>query len=120
MNYAPVMTEQQRQLLARLISLTTNGSLRWEKQKGSLHRFADWDGILLILGPGESFPNHKTFHYLHITPLFSLKWMEINSDDPTLHAPLLQLIAAVEEATKEQLPVDPFAATDDLKRLLNK
>ena len=78
------LIEQQHQLLLRLTALTAAGSLRWEKQKGSLHRFADWDGILLILGPGELFPN-KAYRYLHITPLFSLKWLEINSGDPKLH-----------------------------------
>ncbi len=61
---------QQDLLLKRLIALTAAGSLRWEKQKGSLHRFADWDGVLLILGSGEPRPNDKTFHYLHVRRIF--------------------------------------------------
>ena len=120
MNNDLQLIEQQHQLLLRLTALTKAGSLRWEKQKGSFHRFADWDGVLLILGPGELFPNHKAYRYLHITPLFSLKWLEINSGDPKLHDSLLQLISAVEAATKDQQPTDPFALTNDMEKLLEK
>ncbi len=120
MNDDSRLIEQQRQLLIQLTALTAKGSLHWEKQKGSSHRFANWDEVLLILGPGEPLPNNKTFHYLHITPLFSSKWLEINSNAPKLHDLLLQLRAAVEEATKDQSATDPFALTSDLKRLLNK
>ena len=120
MNHDLRLIERQHQLLTKITSLTAEGNIHWERQKGSSHRFANWDEVLLILGPGESSPNDKAFHYLHITPLFSLKWLEINTNDPKLHDSLLQLRAAVEEGTKDQLPTDPFALTDDLKRLLNK
>ncbi len=120
MKHGQSLTEQQRQLLARLTSLTASGSLHWENQQGSSHYFADWDGILLILGPdGSSLRNSEQIGYLHITPLFSVKRMEINTENPELRNSLLQLIYAVEAAIESQPETPPFTS-EDLLKLLNK
>ncbi len=120
MNRDLATTEQLKQILAQLTDLTETNSLHWEKQTGSSHRYAKSDGVLLILGPGEPLENRHTPRYLHITPLFSQKWLEINSLDLELHDSLMQLIAAVEAATLNQPPTDPFALTSDLLKLLDK
>ena len=119
MNQDQTLIDQQHQLLARLTSLTASGSLHWEKQQDSSHYFVNWDGILLMLGPKQSSGKSKTASYLHILPLFSVKWMEINSHNPELHNSLLQLIYAVEAALESQPPANPFTS-EDLLKLLNK
>lgn len=116
----PALTERLRALLARVTALTAEGTLRWEKQAHSSHRYAKWNGVLLILGPDVPLEDRKTPRYLHITPLFSLEWLEVRSDDPDLRNSLMALIYAVEAATEHQSPTDPFALTDELLRLLDR
>ena len=42
---------ERKALLAQLTSLTSSGSLKWERQRNSAHRYARWNNSLLILGP---------------------------------------------------------------------
>ena len=120
MNRDPVLTERLTSLLRQVTSLTASGSLRWERQAHSAHRYARWNDILLIIGP-DAQPNDRQHpRYLHITTLVSSQWTEISSDDPQLRDPLLALIHEVEIATVHQPPTDPFALTDELLRLLKK
>lgn len=107
----PALTEQFRTLLAQLTSLTISGSLHWDRQINSSHRYAKWNDNLLILGPAAPLEDHKMARYLFITPLNAPTSIEINSDDPELRASLLALVYAVEAATADQKPRDPFALT---------
>lgn len=100
---------QQKALIAQLTSLTSSGSLKWERQRNSAHRYARWNNSLLILGPTASLDDHKIPRYLFLTPLTSPTGIEITTEDPDLHAPLLALVSAVEAATAHQAPRDPFA-----------
>jgi hypothetical protein len=120
MNRDPALNEQLRQLLAQLTSLTANGTIHWQKQAHSAHRYAEWNNIVLVLGPSVSIEDHKTPRYLHITRLFEPQWQEVSSDDPELRTSLLALVYAVEAATVHQPPTDPFALTDELLKQLNK
>ena len=114
------LTEKLRTVLAQITALTASGTLHWTKQIHSAHRYAEWNDILLILGPDVSHEDHKTPRYLHITPLFKPQWTEVSSLDLELRDALLALIYAVEAATIHQPPTDPFALTDELLKLLNK
>ena|SRR5690349_631664 len=105
--------KDRRNLLARLVSLTADGKLRWERQANSAHRYARWNDNLLILGPTSSLEDHDIPRYLFITPLNSPTGMEIHSDDINLRAPLLALVYAVEAATAGQEPRDPFSINQD-------
>jgi hypothetical protein len=96
-------------LLAQLTSLTSSGSLKWERQRNSAHRYARWNNSLLILGPTASLDDPKIPRYLFLTPLTSPTGIEITTEDPDLRAPLLALLNAVETATAQQAPRDPFA-----------
>lgn len=113
MSRNPALTEQFRTLLAQLTSLTVSGSLRWERQINSAHRYARWNNNLLILGPAAPLEDHKTPRYLFITPFDAPTCIEVTSDDKGLRAPLLALVYAVEAATANQEPRDPFALTQD-------
>ena len=115
-----VITERLRALLAQITALTADGSLRWEKQAHSSHRYAKWNDTLLILGPSVPIEDHQTPRYLHITVLFEPQWQEINSNDPDLRDSLLALVYAVEAGTVHQSPTDPFTLTDELMRRFNK
>lgn len=110
----PVTTERLRNLVSKLISLTEEGTLRWERQLGSAHRYARWRNNLLILGPGESPTDSSMPRYLFITPFDSPACMEINSSDEELGREILKLVTSVETATKGESPVDPFALTDEV------
>ena len=107
------LTERLRTMLAQLISLTANGTLHWERQLDSAHRYSKWNDTLLIIGPASSLEDHSTPRYLFATPLNSPSRIEINSSDRELRASLLALIYAVEAATANQEPRDPFALTQD-------
>ena len=116
----PALIDRLRMLLAQVTSLTANGTIHWEKQVHSAHRYARWNDIILILGPAVPLEDHKTPRYLHVTPLHSEEWLEVRSDDTDLRNSLLALVYAVEAATEQQSPTDPFALTDELLRQLNK
>ncbi len=116
----PALNEQLRQLLAQLTSLTARGTIQWKKQAHSSHRYAEWNNILLILGPSTPVEDPLVPRYLHITPLFEPQWQEIKSDDPDLRDSLLALVYAVEAATLHQPPTDPFALNDELLRRFSK
>jgi len=103
---------ERRKLLAQLMSLTANGSLRWERQVHSAHRYARWNNNLLILGPTAPLDDHTIPRYLFITPLSSPTGIEITSEDPDVRAPLLALVYAVEAATADQTPRDPFSLSE--------
>jgi hypothetical protein len=100
---------EREALLAQLTSLTLNGSLKWERQRNSAHRYARWNNSLLILGPTDSLDDHKIPRYLFLTPLTSPTGIEITTEDADLRDPLLALVNAVEAATADQAPRDPFA-----------
>jgi hypothetical protein len=99
---------EREALLAQLTSLTSSGSLKWERQQNSAHRYARWNYSLLILGPTASLDDPKIPRYLFLTPLTSPTGIEITTDDPDLREPLLALVNAVETATAHQAPRDPF------------
>jgi hypothetical protein len=103
---------EKRELLAQLTFLTANGSLRWERQVHSAHRYARWNNNLLILGPTAPLDDHKIPRYLFLTPLSSPTGIEITSEDRDLSALLLALIHTVEAATFDQTPRDPFALSE--------
>lgn len=111
-----IALERLRALLAQMTALTASGTLVWQKQVRSAHRYARWNDFLLILGPAAPLEDHKTPRYLHITTVLEPQWTEVNSDDPELRNSLLALVYAVEAATVDQQPVDPFALTDDWRR----
>ena len=108
MAHEPALAERQA-LLAQLTSLTSSGSLRWERQRNSAHRYARWNNNLLILGPSASLDDHNIPRYLFLTPLTEPTGIEITSEDDALREPLLGLVNAVEAATAHQPPRDPFA-----------
>jgi hypothetical protein len=107
------LTERLRALLAELTSLTVSGTLRWERQLHSAHRYAKWNENLLILGPTDSLDDHEIPRYLFLTPLNSPTGTEITSADAELHAAVLALVYSVEAATATQEPRDPFALTQE-------
>ena len=103
---------ERRGLLAQLTSLTVNGTLRWERQAGSAHRYARRNNNLLILGPTSPIDDHTVPRYLFVTPFSSPTGTEITSEDPDLRASLLALVYAVEASTLDQEPRDPFALSE--------
>jgi len=103
------VSAERRELLAQLTSLTVNGSLRWERQARSAHRYARWNNNLLILGPTSPIDDDTVPRYLFITPFSSPIGTEITSEDTGLRSSLLALVYAVETATSDQKPRDPFA-----------
>jgi hypothetical protein len=109
-----VTTEKLLIGLRQLISLTETGQLHWDRQIGSAHRYARWKDNLLILGPAEPPDSSDVPRYLFVTPFDSPECAEINSHDPDLGADLLKLVRAVEVATKDQAPKDPFAINNEL------
>ena len=111
-------TDRLRNLISRIESLTEKGELHWERQVGSAHRFARWNSNLLIMGPAEPLSDTSVPRYLMITPFDSPDCIEINSDDAELGADVTHLVDHVEEASKDQEPVDPFAITDEILQRL--
>jgi len=105
-------------LLAQLISLTGKGELHWERQVDSAHRYARWNNNLLILGPAEPLTETNLPRYLFITPFDSPSCIEINSGDAELGTALMELVALVEQTSKNEPPTDPFSISDEeLSRL---
>ena len=120
MDRDPQTTERLATLVAQLTTLTKTGVLHWERQIGSAHRYARWKNNLLILGPADPLSDSQVARYLFITPFDSPAYVEINSSDPALGKSVLDLVSAVEEASKNEPPTDPFALDDDiLGRLVN-
>jgi hypothetical protein len=109
-----ITNERLNTLLAKLLALTADRELHWERETGSAHRYARWKNNLLILGPADPLANSKVARYLFITPFDSPACVEINSNDPELGEPLKLLVAAVENASKSEPPTDPFAITEDV------
>jgi hypothetical protein len=107
-------TDRLRNLISRLESQTETGALHWEKQVGSAHRYARWNNNLLILGPAEPAGEHTLPRYLFVTPFDSPDCIEINSDDADLGAAVVKLVQAVETASKNETPADPFSISGDL------
>jgi hypothetical protein len=113
-------TDRLRQLISRLGSMTKDGALHWEREAGSAHRYARWNNNLLILGPDAPLSDKHVPRYLFVTPFDSPACLEINSNDEELGHALSELVGAVESATRDEPPTDPFALTDDvLARLAN-
>ena len=111
-------TDRLRNLISRIESLTEKRELRWDRQVGSAHRFARWNNNLLILGPAAPVSEMSVPRYLMITPFDSPDCIEINSDDAELGADVTHLADDVEQASKDQEPVDPFAITNEILQRL--
>lgn len=107
-------TERLRGVISRLESETNNGSLHWEKQAGSAHRYTQVKNNLVILGPAAPLADSTAPRYLFITPFDSPSHIEVNSDDPELGPAVLSLATAVEEVCTGKPSVDPFAVTEQL------
>jgi len=106
--------DRLRNLISRIKSQTESGGLHWERQVGSAHRYARLNNNLLILGPAEPTSDHRLPRYLFVTPFDSPDCIEINSDDAELGPAVLQLVQAVETASKNEPPTDPFSISGDL------
>jgi len=107
-------TDRLRNLIEKLGSLTESAELHWEKQAGSAHRYARWNNHLLIFGPSTPLSDTSVPRYLFITPFNSPDHIEINSNDAELGPAVMKLVRAVESASKDEPPTDPFAVTDQL------
>lgn len=107
-------TERLRSLVAQITFLTTEGEIQWERQVNSEHRYARWKNNLLILGPNVAPDDKSTPRYLFITPFDSPDCIEINSSHPELGSAVLTLASAVESATANKAPADPFRITNDV------
>ena len=106
--------ERLTNLIAKVQELTRHGSLHWERQINSAHRYARWNGNLLILGPSQSPEDSNVPRYLFITPFNSPSFIEINSNDEILGKAVLGLVSTVEEASTKEPPTDPFAIPGDI------
>jgi hypothetical protein len=103
-----------------LISITESGSLHWDQQIGSAHRYARWKNNLLILGPAAPVSETRIPRYLFITPFDSPSCLEINSDDEVLGSALMDLVRVVERVSSKEPPTDPFGiSADELQRLVS-
>ena len=112
-------TERLRELIAQIQKITATRELQWQRQVGSAHRFARWNNNLLILGPAAA--DEKPPRYLFITPFDSPDCIEVNSEDDELGPAILNLYHAVEDATKDEPAVDPFAIdSTTLDRLIHQ
>ena len=107
-------TERLRGVISKLESLTESGGLHWEKQAGSAHRYASWNGNLVILGPASPQSETEVPRYLFITPFDSPKHIEINSDDSELGSAVIKLTKTVEGQCQGKPSTDPFAVTEQL------
>jgi len=106
--------QRLRSLISKVLELTVQGKLHWDKQINSAHRYARWNNHLLILGPSDSPSETKAPRYLFITPFNSPACIEINSNDQELGSAVLQLVAAVEQASAAEPPSDPFSLSGDI------
>ena len=107
-------TDRLRNLISRIESQTDSGALHWERQIGSAHRSARLNTNWLILGPATPLSDSSVPRYLFITPFDSPDCIEINSDDAELGTDVVKLARAVETASQNESPTDPFAITDQL------
>ena len=107
------VTERINRFIATITEQTQKGEIRWEKQSGSAHRYARWNNNLLILGPAHP-ETDKVPRYLFVTPFDSPACLEINSEDEDLGKGVLKLVALVEQVSKDEPAVDPFAVTDEM------
>ena len=115
-----VSNDRLARLLGQLISLTERGEVHWERQVGSAHRYARWNNNLLILGPSDPAGETTAPRYLFVTPFDSPACVEINSNDTELGGQLMELVATVERASKNEPPTDPFAVNEEvLSRLIS-
>jgi len=114
MDRDPNVTERLRQLILQLQTLTQKGELHWERQIDSAHRYARWNNNLLILGPADPLSETDIPRYLFITPFDSPACVEINSHDSQLGEEVMTLVHAVELASENEPPTDPFALTDEV------
>lgn len=119
MNRDAATTDRLRKLIAKIETLTRSGELHWERQVNSAHRYARWNNNLLILGPDAPISDENMPRYLFITPFDSPDCVEVNSSDSELGARLSDLVKAVEVASKDEPPTDPFAVTDEILERLN-
>jgi hypothetical protein len=113
-------SEQLRSLLAKIIYLTAQGDIQWERQLNSTHRYARWKNNLLILGPNAPLDDSKTPRYLFITPFDSPDCIEVNSDHSELGPLVISLSRAVESATADKPPADPFSISKELINRLSE
>lgn len=107
------VTDRLRKLVLKVTALTKEGELRWQRKVGSAHRYASWNNNLMILGPDHPLSDTDVSRYLFITPFDSPECIELSSSDEELGQNVLDLIAAVELASNNDPPTDPFAITDD-------
>src|SRR5437868_15119396 len=108
------VTDHLRKLVAKVTSLTREGTLPWEKQIGSAHRYARWNNNLLILGPATPASESSVPRYLFITPFNSPDCIEVNSDDADLGAQVTQLVKEVEKVSQAEPATDPFGVTEQM------
>jgi hypothetical protein len=106
--------QRLQSLLSQVESLTDSGGLHWERQIGSAHRYARWNNNLLILGPAAPLSDTHVARYLFITPFDSPSCIEINSEDADFGPAIMKLVGAVEDASRNEPPTDPFALTDEI------
>lgn len=107
-------TEKLRNLIAKIETVTESGELHWERQAGSAHRYARLNNNLLILGPATPLSESGVPRYLFITPFDSPDHIEINSDDEELGAAVMKLVRVVDQRSRNEPPVDPFAVTEQM------
>src|ERR1700746_2190030 len=105
-------TDRLLNLVAKLQSLTASGSLHWERQVGSAHRYARLNNNLLILGPDT--PSVSVPRYLFVTPFDSPDCIEINTNDSELGGAVRKLAEAVEVASANEPPTDPFSIAPEI------
>jgi hypothetical protein len=106
-------TARLRELISKLIALTSDHVLHWERRVNTAHRYATWNNNLLILGPDAPLSDSSEPRYLFITPFDSPQCIEVSSNDEELGPALLKLVGTVEAATSDEPPSDPFALSDE-------
>jgi hypothetical protein len=107
-------TARLRNLISKIESDTRSGTLHWERQAGSAHRYARLNNHLLILGPASQISETNVPRYLFITPFDSPDCVEVNTDDEELGPAVMELVQTVEQASQHEPATDPFAVTDQL------
>jgi hypothetical protein len=95
----PTTTDRLRTLISKIESLTESRQLHWERQAGSAHRYARWNGIP---------------RYLFVTPFDSPNCIEVNTDDADLGVAVMKLARTVEDLSAHEPATDPFAVTEQL------
>ncbi|HKP45586.1 MAG TPA: hypothetical protein VJT50_03240 [Pyrinomonadaceae bacterium] len=110
----PQTRDRLKALLSQLISLTKSNELHWERQVGSAHRYARLKNNLLILGPATPLADKNVPRYLFITPFDSPACVEVNSDDTEFGEQVTTLVAAVEQASADEPPTDPFSISEEV------